>query len=279
MDCVEILVDGTLVSSQTERQCSLPEYAETLVDSQQTYCSNPWNPTSQDEEIDEENNEDNISIGSYHTYVSRDTMSPELIPTEPVTKAVFVPLVSHPSSSPKISVTNWIKTHFEKETFESDILIHAAYEGTKLHKDIEKYLLRMHVENNSIEFKHFKAFIKDNHLITKMVEWRIYDPIYRLSGCLDALMQDHNGNTWLFDWKRVSRFTRSSYKKALTPCISHISDCNFMKYALQLNTYKYLLKSVHNIDVFGMAIVQLYPSQSSYRVLYVPDLQKVKGII
>ena len=86
MDCVEILVDGTLVSSQTERQCSLPEYAETLVDSQQTYCSNPWNPTSQDEEIDEENNEDNISIGSYHIYVSRDTLSPELIPTEPVMK-------------------------------------------------------------------------------------------------------------------------------------------------------------------------------------------------
>ena len=57
-------------------------------------------------------------------------------------------------------------------------------------------------------------------------------------------------------------------------CVEHLPDTNFWHYSLQLNTYKALLEKNYGKKVTEMALVCLYPDNSSYQVIKVPDLQE-----
>jgi len=206
------------------------------------------------------------------------------------------------------SVTTWNHTHFEE--FNADKIINnmmrsknwpnseyygmtkeeikiqwdknrdeAASAGTKLHYDIECFYNNNIVNNESTEYKYFKEFYNDfKHLKPYRTEWMIWDNILRLAGSIDMVFENEDGEWEIYDWKRCKEIkTMASYgKKAKTKCISHIYDCNFFHYSLQLNTYKAILEKNYNIKIAKMCLVCLHPNNknNSYLRYEVPDLSE-----
>ena len=182
-----------------------------------------------------------------------------------------------------ISVTELIKTFFAKEP-DNIYRNAAALEGSKLHKDIEHYLsnnpTNNPINNPTIEFQYFKQFLRDHEeQMPYKTEWRINSNSLALTGCIDILTKDKNNNYYLYDWKRVSKINMTSSNKSINPPQLNVDDCNYIKYALQLNLYSVLLKREHNIEVHKMAIVQLHPTLPNYKKLDVPNMEKEINII
>ena len=198
--------------------------------------------------------------------------------TKSQTKSQTKPQYNHQIKRP-ISVTELIKTFFAKEP-DNIYRNAAALEGSKLHKDIEHYLSNNPINNPTIEFQYFKQFMRDHEeQMPYKTEWRINSNSLALTGCIDILTKDKNNNYYLYDWKRVSKINMTSSNKSITPPQLHVDDCNYIKYALQLNLYSVLLKREHNIEVHKMAIVQLHPTLPNYKKLDVPNMEKEINII
>jgi hypothetical protein len=179
-----------------------------------------------------------------------------------------------------ISVTEFIKTLFESEP-DNVYRNGAAVLGTKLHKEIELFLqYGKRPIHQSLEFSHFLEFLKDHsHLTPYRIEWRLTDTAGGWTGGIDALMRDDHGAYYLYDWKRVSTITYTSSKKSIVPEWKHLDDCNYVKYALQLNMYSALLRKIEHIEVREMAIVQLHPSQRKYQKINVTTMADVCNLI
>ena len=204
-----------------------------------------------------------------------------------------------------MSVTTWNHSHFSK--FDADAIIdkmmnssrwnlskyfgmtreeikkqwddnknEASSAGTKMHYDIECFYNNMKVDNNSIEYQYFKSFYKDHKkLIPYRTEWMVYDKELRLAGSIDMIFENSDGSLRIYDWKRCKQIKKENkWNNAITPCISHLPDTNFWHYALQLNTYKYLLEKNYGKKITEMCLVCMHPNNvnNSYIKLEVPEL-------
>lgn len=142
----------------------------------------------------------------------------------------------------------------------------ASESGTKLHNDIEQFYNKMSVINDSIEYKYFQNFYKDHkHLIPYRTEWMIYDKELKLAGSIDMVFQDKNSKKLhIYDWKRCKEIKMDNkWQKSITPCISHLDDCNYNHYSLQLNTYKYILEKNYDEIVDDMYLICLHPNNEN----------------
>ena len=154
----------------------------------------------------------------------------------------------------------------------------ASTSGTNLHNDIELYYNEKHYENDSIEFSYFMDFVKDfPNLTAYRTEWLVYDKEHKLAGSIDMCFEDtKTGDMHIYDWKRSKEIKKNSsymnYSK--TECISHIPDLNYWHYALQLNTYKWILERNYEKPIKDMYLVCLHPNHKKYILYKVPDLQK-----
>jgi ATP-dependent exoDNAse (exonuclease V) beta subunit len=152
--------------------------------------------------------------------------------------------------------------------------------GTKLHNNIEYYYNQIPVENDSIEYQFFLKFVKDfPNLEPYRSEWCIYDEELKLSGSIDMIFRDkETGEFLVYDWKRSKEIKFESYGKKTShvSCISHLPDCNFWHYSLQLNTYRYILEKNYGLKISGMFLVVFHPNNSleSYDRIEVHDLTK-----
>lgn len=157
-----------------------------------------------------------------------------------------------------------------------------ADDGTKLHNIIDLYyrgsLCIEDTQDFSEEFIYFKSFIDSNpSLEIYKTEWNIFIEKYRISGSIDALYKDTENDTFvLIDWKRVNKLeTDPVFKKYCNEPISHLLDCKFTQYSLQLNLYRYILKHDYGIIVDKMFLIVLHPSNKNqnYIQLSVPNLE------
>jgi len=152
----------------------------------------------------------------------------------------------------------------------------AANAGTKMHYDIECYYNEMSVNNTSVEFSYFKQFLKEyGHLKPYRTEWMVYDKELKLAGSIDMIFENKDGSLRIYDWKRCKEIKKNNpWQNATTSCITHLSDTNFWHYALQLNTYKYLLEKNYDKRITEMCLVCMHPNNKnkSYIRLEVPDL-------
>lgn len=156
----------------------------------------------------------------------------------------------------------------------------ASQAGTKMHFDIECYYNKVDVSNNSIEFSYFMNFARDYaHLEAYRTEWCVYDEELKLSGSIDMVFRDKNtGEFYIYDWKRSRGIDYESYgdKCSHVACISHLPDCNFWHYSLQLNTYRFMLEKNYGFKIKGMYLVCLHPNNQgeTYDRIEVHDLRK-----
>jgi len=156
----------------------------------------------------------------------------------------------------------------------------ASEAGTKMHYDIECYYNGLDVKNDSIEYKYFLDFAKDyEHLEPYRTEWCVYYEELKLSGSIDMVFRDKNtGEFYIYDWKRSKGISYEGFagKKSHVSCITHLDDCNFWHYSLQLNTYRAILEEKYNMKISGMYLIVLHPDNpyNTYDRIQCHDLRK-----
>ena len=149
----------------------------------------------------------------------------------------------------------------------------AAKSGTLMHANIENYYNGLDHEVNTREFQMFEKF-RDDHgdLVPYRTEWCIFDEDSKVSGSVD-MVYELNGKFIIADWKRSKAIkTENKWQSGSTKHTSHLQDCNFIHYSLQLSTYKYILEKNYGLTISDTFIVVLHPSQDSYTKIVTADL-------
>ena len=113
-------------------------------------------------------------------------------------------------------------------------------------------------------------------------EWRIFDEELKVAGTVDAVFVDKDGKYHLVDWKRSKEIKNHAYRgaRATAQGLTHLLACNYNQYALQLNTYKYILERRYGIKIETQRLVQLHPSIKEYKEFIVPEMkQEVNALL
>lgn len=154
----------------------------------------------------------------------------------------------------------------------------ASTAGTKLHYDIECFYNGLGDNgNDSIEFGYFRAFVEAHpHLIPYRTEWMVYYEEYKICGSVDMVFFNTITNKHcIYDWKRSRNIEMEGFngKRSHTPCISHIPDCNFFIYSLQLNMYRAILEAKYGLQIDELVLVVLHPDNTGYETFECADLR------
>jgi hypothetical protein len=166
--------------------------------------------------------------------------------------------------------------HYEIECFMNNPNILYNY----THKDLYELYCKTGIPNiDTIEWKYFIDFIKDNpDLKPYRTEWTIYHEELKLAGSVDMIYENSDGTLSIYDWKRSKNISavNTFNKFAIEPIICHMPDSNFWHYALQLNTYKFILEQKYNKKIRDLYLVRLHPDieEKTYELIKLPDLTK-----
>lgn len=167
--------------------------------------------------------------------------------------------------------------------------------GTNLHFQIECFYNAPHLSypytnkelleayeqnpkpNPSLEWSYFLQFVQDHpHLLPYRTEWYIYDEDSKIAGSIDMVFVNPDGSLSIYDWKRSKEIKRVNpfNQFALPAAICHLPDSNFWHYAMQLNTYKYILETKYGYKVKELFLVRLHPDaeEKTYELIQLPDL-------
>lgn len=193
-----------------------------------------------------------------------------------------------------MSSRNWVNSKYYGMTREEikkswdDNRDAAATAGTKMHYDIESYYNNIPPVNDSIEYKYFKAFEEarldsvkgfGRTLVPYRTEWTVFHEELRISGSIDMIYENtETGHLEIYDWKRSREIKKTTPfgKSSVNPVIDHIPDTNYWHYALQLNTYAYILETKYDKKVDALYLVCLHPENKngSYIRISVPRLRE-----
>lgn len=142
--------------------------------------------------------------------------------------------------------------------------------GTIMHNDIEYFFNQEPVlYPDTIEHSYFQSFWSEFQKMYPQfqiyrTEWLVYDEDVNVSGSIDCVLSDQNGNLILLDWKRSKDIKKvNKYQKAFPP-FDNLDDCNYSQYSLQLNFYRHMLERKYNKNVIYMMLVIFHPNNPTY---------------
>lgn len=128
----------------------------------------------------------------------------------------------------------------------------ACDKGTHIHLQLENYFventIHLDIEKYIPELSKWKQ--EDVIFHPEMI---IHSDEYKLAGCADMIIQ--RGDTYsIIDWKTNEKISKEGYNgQKMLGILSHLDDCNFIHYSLQMNMYAYLLKK----PISKMTIIHL----------------------
>jgi hypothetical protein len=180
----------------------------------------------------------------------------------------------------------YLKTNGEVMS-RSEILAHwerngavQSARGTLLHFHIEQYLNAAEIAKpQSPEFQQFLAFEREFLQARNYTPYRTEMSLFHcglgIAGQCDCLCRDSKGRLIVLDWKRSKEIKFSNRFGKMLPPLAHLDDCNYWHYALQLNIYRYILRSEYAFDVSEeMYLGVFHPNQTRPRIVQVPDLSR-----
>jgi hypothetical protein len=158
----------------------------------------------------------------------------------------------------------------------------ARQNGELLHRTIEIGLNKGEAavdERIEPEFDQFMTWHKkeqENGLEPYRTEMTVYDEELKVAGTVDALFKDSKSQFHMVDWKRCKNINRHAYRNARCKMqgFTHLLDCNYNKYAIQLNIYKYILERNYGIKIATMRIVNFHPNFENYQEYTVPEMRQ-----
>ena len=155
----------------------------------------------------------------------------------------------------------------------------ASKEGTKLHANIEYFYNGLKVDNSSPEYQQFLNFNEDykNKLEIYRTEWMIFSDVLRLTGSIDAVFKNKDGTFTLGDWKRSKEISKESFNNetGMYP-FSHLLNCKYSQYSLQLNLYRAILEKFYDMKIKDMFLVVCHPNNknNNYIKIDIPRMDK-----
>ncbi len=96
------------------------------------------------------------------------------------------------------------------------------------------------------EWEYFLQFVADHpELEPFRTEWMVYHEEARICGSIDMIYRNtRDGTLMIFDWKRAKSMSKTNtFESSTNPHIGYLPNSNYWHYALQLNTYKYILQA------------------------------------
>jgi hypothetical protein len=149
----------------------------------------------------------------------------------------------------------------------------ASGAGTAMHLAIEQY---MHGSENVIdpsikttpEWKYFMNFWNDcgDDLVPYRSEWEVYSEPHKLAGSIDMIYYRKSDKKYvIYDWKRSKEIkTTNTFENGYGP-VSHLPNCNYWHYTLQLNVYKWFLETYYGLEIADLYIVIFHPDNTNYQ--------------
>jgi len=148
----------------------------------------------------------------------------------------------------------------------------AATMGTFIHKIFEDFILgnELDVNKDYPKYDTAKKIIVDLFLSNKLqpieTEYIVYNNKY--AGQVDCIARDTNSNYYILDWKTNEKINFSNKWQSMTGKYSHLDDCSYNHYSIQLSMYKSMCKEYDIKDCF---IVHL--KENSYELIKSLDIK------
>jgi len=134
--------------------------------------------------------------------------------------------------------------------------------GTKVHNEIELYLNEGN-KPDSIESFAAIEWLKQyemNSNIKIYPEVIVYSKQLKIAGSIDILLYDQSTEHYeIIDWKTSKSIDKTSYggKMGIHPITSHLMDCKYVHYSIQLSFYRYLLEEYYGLKIKNQLIAHL----------------------
>ena len=166
--------------------------------------------------------------------------------------------------------------HEQIERFMNNTVLPAGYTHRHL---LEHYRSQEDTIERGPEWQFFLKFVEENpDMKPYRTEWMIYHEDAKIAGSIDMVYENPDGTLSIYDWKRSKDITSENTwnKYALHPVVAHIPDTNFWHYALQLNTYKYILEDKYGKKIRELNLVRIHPDNpaKTYEVISVPIMTR-----
>jgi len=159
--------------------------------------------------------------------------------------------------------------------------------GSWFHYNVELYLNDEEYSPTLPEMKQFLEFqdtvMREQEITPFRTEWRIAAPEEGIAGSVDFVGKYSDGTYCIMDWKTMKGLPEkinSNYGKFAKPPLEALGDCEGMKYALQLNLYKYILEKYYDITVKKLILAAFNKSMDTYYCVDIPEMSfEVRNMI
>lgn len=129
------------------------------------------------------------------------------------------------------------------------------------------------------EFEIVKTYVDNFYadsfgkLIPIKTEFVVFDKEWEIAGMMDMLFWNVKKQCFqIWDWKTNKEInTQTKYNSKLKHVVSHLDDCEFEIYSLQLTTYKRILERNTNIKIDGCYIVWFNEVNDNYKIIECND--------
>jgi ATP-dependent exoDNAse (exonuclease V) beta subunit len=158
----------------------------------------------------------------------------------------------------------------------------ASTAGTAMHLAIEQFLNDSEYAiadgvKETPEWKYFMNFWREHgdDLEPYRTEWEVWSQEHKLCGSIDMIFRrKSDGKFLIYDWKRSKEIrTSNEYGSGFGP-VSHLPDCNYWHYSLQLNVYRWILENLYRCEVADMYLLILHPDNKNYRRIRLNRLEE-----
>jgi hypothetical protein len=155
--------------------------------------------------------------------------------------------------------------------------------GTEIHEIMERYLLanKIYIPKNDYEKEIISKFQKVDDMSGDIYpETILFSEKYKIAGTCDIL-EIKDGYFNILDFKTNKEIDYiSKYDNWLNKPVTHLSDCNFNIYALQLSLYAYMFQMQTKMKVGKLQIFYLNPTTSEFITIPIPYLGRdVKAVL
>jgi len=169
------------------------------------------------------------------------------------------------------------------------ISLRACNKGSKFHAFAENYINNKVLPNIIYDFdidmkaydkieSHFLKFYEDSkeNLIPISSELCVGSSRLGICGMVDQLYYSKTLESLvIFDWKTNKKIEyKSKFKNKMLEPISHLPECEFTTYSLQLSLYKYIIELETKLDIKKCFIVWFNEKNDSYKLIECADYKK-----
>lgn len=150
--------------------------------------------------------------------------------------------------------------------------------GTSYHKYLENAWNNKYNTSDRNEVLDNIIKVLSTQYVPIKLEWVVADFDSRIAGQVDGFFYDTKNKSYvILDYKTDKEIKYFNRFQTFMPPLEFLSDCNFNKYTLQLNTYKHCIEKYMNITVANMFIVWI--KADGFELINIPESQDLVKLI